>query len=257
MGRIFRKPILLREFDEPEPDYRADKIKREAYWKRACHADFPRETKHLRFPLYDDWESTYSELNYEKKQAQLAKEKELEKERKNRERELNKRLKRKSGVRSGWVMAIRYLFNGDAAIHSEHKNMPMWYDHVNSKDYKGLNEFHLWTKDGRYLRCIVNEQWGCDDIEDNTDVISGKTNALYYPFTLGYEVCAKSRGREDEIFNVSIRIGVYYNDVNVEEIHTDNDNVDIDRSIMSLDKDIKKKCMETYKKLILDDKIYI
>lgn len=246
----------LREFDEPEPHYTADAREVEAYWKRACYADFPKETKHLKYPLYSTWQSTYAELNYEKKQAEEAERKRLEKIKKQEEREFNKRVNKRLNSRAkisgnGWFMAVRYTFNGDAVLDSNARYNHMFLDRENSKDHKGLSTIELIYKKKMTTFDIIDE-WGChDDIDEFT--LSGMFMTEGEEFTKGYTIKSKE---DDTIINIIMTIIVGRKTIEISELSSDNDDVNIRRSILTLEHDLERACKETYKDFIRKGIIY-
>ena len=258
--KIIRKPFdYIREFDEPEPHYTADAREREAYYKRACQADFPKQTKHLRFPLYNTWYETYAELKYEKEQAEKAEQKRLEKIKKEENKVRLKHLKSPSTrlydieARKKWFNAVRYTFNGDAVLNTAHHGLSPYFDHENSKSYKGLREFPLAYKSGKWSDWdyfTVTDVWGCDGEDTNT--LENSLSTIRWVLTVGYCVELKNQNIEA---NIILFIEVSHNSVEVLEIRSDNEIIDTDESLYYLNNYIKKECTANYNKLLRNGKL--
>ena len=106
---------VLKEYDEPFPYSYSDAREREAWFQRACKADFPGQGD---YKIERTWESTYYTLKaeqMEKEERRKKAEKEAAKLKRQQDAENKKKAvaEKRSKMSDAWVDAAMYSFAGD------------------------------------------------------------------------------------------------------------------------------------------------
>jgi hypothetical protein len=255
----------LREFDEPEPDYRANAKERQAYYKRACLADFP-ETKDLLSPIFhvSDWEAKYFELKDKQRQEQEELYNKLAKEQKVKEREDKKLLKAKERRQKqdqrakNWFKAVHYTLVGDIALEDHHgiDDFEYWEDFDRRSNFDGIEEIPLVLKSGgkRDMFEIHSINKPNDDVEDS-DLMYGEGDSTYWRFYQSWGVYCKSNPEIDANITLDIYVTSNPKDLKVIKIYSDVDDINTRYSPIVLTRFLKEECIKNYNKLLRTGKI--